>query len=333
MFGDSFFPQDAGLTIVYPGGSGKAASAMLPVLGADRVARIAENGNVLPQDRFYFLYNHFDGLFEAGVRGPGFNVQKGLAVDRYTLGSESPTEDGTSSIELRLPFFGNATFESPSMLTFGDEGVGNLAVILKHLVYSSEHLAASIGLGIDTPTGPGFSANAYGGSLMIQNHAVHLLPFAGLAGDSCDWLFYQAFLQVDVPTNGDRVTYGNSPLGVSDRQEYIEQPLLYADLAGGCWLYRNRDPDKFVTGVASVLELHYTTPLEDSDRLTFGTNSPTYLLMANAANRMDVVNMTAGLHAELSRKTLVRVAGVFPLTSRDNRFFDSQVQVQVEFRQ
>jgi hypothetical protein len=42
--------------------------------------------------------------------------------------------------------------------------------------------------------------------------------------------------------------------------------------------------------------------------------------------------MTVGLHAEVACNTLVRVGGVFPLVSRDDRCFESEVQVQVERR-
>lgn len=64
MFGDSYFSQDARI-VVDSLASAKVANAALPLASADRVAKIAENGNVMPHDRVYFLYNHFDNALDA----------------------------------------------------------------------------------------------------------------------------------------------------------------------------------------------------------------------------------------------------------------------------
>ena len=85
-----------------------------------------------------------------------------------------------------------------------------------------------------------------------------------------------------------------------------------------------------MTGLASILELHYTTALQDADVLS-ATTGGTSFRFGNLRNRFDVVNLTVGLHAEMARRTTFRVAGVFPLNTVD-RPFDSEVQVSVNRR-
>ena len=169
MFGDSYFCMDAHLTFMTSTNL-KTVSVMqfgpttinsdiaLPLAGADRVAKFAENGNTVPQDRVYFLYNHFNGALDAQADQVGENqvpihLQRNFDVDRYTLGVEKTLFSPSWSVELRMPFFGVPDVETPIEGCSGGN-VGNLAVIVKRLLYRSPSMAASVGLGIDTPTGP-----------------------------------------------------------------------------------------------------------------------------------------------------------------------------------
>ena len=159
------------------------------------------------------------------------------------------------------------------------------------------------------------------------------MPYLALLGNPTDRAFFQAFLQVDVPANGDRVhdvdslTQENGVIG-----RYCEQTLLYADLETGYWLYRNPCAG-WLTGLAAVLEFHYIGTLQNTHSLAVPTVSSLYdIEILNPANSVNVVDMTVGLHGELARNTLVRVAGVFPLSSGDNRCFDGELQVQLERR-
>ncbi len=107
-----------------------------------------------------------------------------------------------------------------------------------------------------------------------------------------------------------------------------EQTLLYADVGVGAWLYRN-PYDRYLTGLAALLELHYTGTLQGTDivapaTLDFG--------FANLANRVDVVNCTAGLQLNVTELTVCRTAVAVPLTGGDNRVFDAKILVQLERR-
>ena len=69
-----------------------------------------------------------------------------------------------------------------------------------------------------------------------------------------------------------------------------------------------------VTGLAPVVELHYTTTLEDSD-LVRGSVGPLGFQFSNLLNRVDALQFTVGLHADLGPQTTFRVGGAFPLNS------------------
>jgi len=334
MFGDFFNNMGGGLRT-------SRAIADLPLAGASRREKVAEDDNALPQDRVFFLYNHFENALhmESGI-DPFMLTDRSFSVDRYTFGLEKTFLDRCWSVELRMPLAGETDFSTPQ---FGVSGgsTGNLAVVVKRLLYESDTAAVAIGLGIDTPTGSDVQGYASFVApkftfFSVHNDAVHLLPFAGFVRAPNDRFFYQGFAQVDIAANGNRIDYQNvynSSIINSGRAGILnEQNLLYLDLSGGYWLYRNPCACG-LTGLAAMLELHYTTTLQDTDvvqRSAFPTAFQ--LTFENCYNRVDVVNLTVGLHSEFANHTLCRVGAVFPLQSGDNRSFDSEVQVQIERR-
>lgn len=330
MFGDLF--NNLGGSVRVVDSAGDTALGDLPLAAGSRRVKIAENDKALPEDRVFVLYNHFNHALDYASELGSLPVRRSLDVDRYTFGFEKTLFCGCWSVEMRMPLAGESQFATSE---FGVSGgnVGNLAVILKRLIYRSDTTAVAIGLGMDTPTGSdvdGMAVDAEGAtSYTVRNDAVHVMPYIGFLRAPDSRFFYQGFLQCDIPTNGNRIDYrdvvGSGNLGILN-----EQALLYVDLSAGYWLHRN--PCACITGLAVVSELHYTTTLEDSDQvLKIGYPAPR-LFFGNFANRVDVVNLTVGLHAELANQTVCRVGGAFPLSSGDNRAFDSELQVQLERR-
>jgi hypothetical protein len=331
MFGDSYFSPNASLLVFSRPAGVFLGSAELPLASTDRVAKFAENGNTLPHDRVFFLYNHFANALNVDVEAlPAGPVHQSLDIDRFTLGFEKTFLDERWSVELRVPLFGNSELNGPDLGFEGDRA-GNLAVIVKRLLFRTETSAGCVGLAIDTPTADGFQARFLSTDLTVHNDAVHLMPYVGLLNTPSERLFFQAFLQVDVPTVGERVDSNDFFLGPNALGKYNEQTLLYADLQAGYWLYRNRGAP-WLTGLAGVAELHYTAALQDADLVQGFIPGPYSYQVGNPSNRVDMLNMTVGLHAELSRHTLCRVAGVVPLRTGDNRAFDGELQVQLERR-
>ncbi|MGA2062552.1 MAG: hypothetical protein ABSG67_18885 [Thermoguttaceae bacterium] len=334
MFGD-FFNNVGGSVSVASG------FADLPLAAASRRVKIAEDDNALIQDRVFFLYNHFEDALQMGTSTlfPVTRTERSFSVDRYTFGLEKSL-NCCWSIELRMPLAGQTEFQTPD---FGISGgsTGNLAVIVKREIYESDDTTVAVGLGIDTPTGSNVEGYASIISpktnyFTVHNDAVHLLPFIGFVSAPNHRFFYQGFAQVDIPTNGNRIDYinafGTTIVNSGTYGILNEQNLMYLDLSGGCWLYRNPCACG-LTGLAALLEFHYTTTLQNTDVVEQTAYPPPFLItFENFANRVDIVNLTVGLHAEFANRTLCRVGGVFPLCSGDNRSFNSEVQVQVERR-
>jgi hypothetical protein len=356
MFGDFFNNMGGCVSGVFspPLSTSEYFSANLPLAAASRRVKVAEDDNALPQDRVFFLYNHFENALEMNshldVITPN---ERSFSVDRYTFGFEKTLLNRCWSIELRMPLSGETDFLTPDLGISGGN-IGNLAVIIKRSLYESDTAAVAIGLGIDTPTGSdvqGYASAVNTPSLAkfnyftVHNDAVHLLPFAGFVRAPNDRFFYQGFAQIDIGTNGNRIDFqsvgfstdirGNRHSTLVDSGSFgvlNEQNLMYLDLSGGYWLYRNRCACR-LTGLAALLEVHYTTTLQDTDVLQRAVYPTAFqLTFENCYNRVDIVNLTVGLHAEFANRTLCRVGGVFPLSTGDNRSFNSEVQVQVERR-
>jgi hypothetical protein len=174
----------------------------------------------------------------------------------------------------------------------------------------------SVGLGIVLPTAD--DARLFttpGGALLgtVENDAVHLQPFIGYLATPSDRLFYQAFAQLDFDTNGNIVRRGNSSGRIHD------QTLLMFDLQVGYWLYRNECCCRYLTGIAPVAELHYTTTIEDSDSV---------LGVSNPFNRQDILNITGGLQVSLGRLAMLTVAASAPLRDEEDALYDAELLVQ-----
>jgi hypothetical protein len=327
MFGDSLEVGNG----MWVSGAGGFSSASSPLAGGNRRLKIAENDNTLPQDRVFFLYNHFQntGSIYDAPRG-GSEIQRSLSLDRYIIGFEKTFGEGLWAFEFRMPFGGGYGYESADFGAFAGQ-IGNLSVVLKRVVYQSDCTVAAVGLCVDTPTGSDATGKGQGVEYNINNQATFLMPYLGILRTPNDKLFYQCFLQVDVPTNGNRIDYVDTVAATNGSFGVLnDQTLMYADLAVGYWLSRNPCAD-WVTGLAGVVELHYTTTVQDAG-IVNGNTSGRYFSFGNFSNRVDVLDLTVGLHAELAEHTICRVGGVVPLRTADNRLFDAEVQLQLERR-
>jgi hypothetical protein len=80
-----------------------------------------------------------------------------------------------------------------------------------------------------------------------------------------------------------------------------------------------------------MVELHYTSTMQDADMLAvFSTPSaldPSLAILRNPANRFDILNLTTGLHFNVTQLSDLRVGVVVPLRPGGNRQFDSEIQV------
>jgi hypothetical protein len=296
----------------------------IPAAGGSRRVKIGENNVAMPRDRVFFMYNHFHNVFDvtqAPLTPPGPTITNQTHVDRYTLGFEKMFFDDLWSCEVRMPF--NSSFDYNDT-AFGINGgnVGNLAIILKNLLYVDETTSVAGGLGIDLPTGSDSQVRLVNNTLDFENDAVHLLPWIGVAHNFNDLFFVNAFAQVDFATSGNEVLGNGNSLGF-----FNEQNLLYLDLNMGTWLYN--DPyARRLTSIALMGELHYTTTIQDTD--TIGVAGPFGAFqLQNNYNRQDILNGTVALQFAIADKSFFRVGAVAPLSNQpDRRLFDSELQFQ-----
>ncbi len=320
MLGD-FYGQQGQFTTT---GGNFDAVADLPAAGGGRM-KIAENNKALPMDRCYVMYHHFHNALTAdsNLLIPG--TEEDADVNRYTIGIERMFFEGNWSVDLRMPFFDTYNMQSGAFGVQGGE-IGNLSVALKRLISATEMGAVAAGLGINVPTGSDVHTQDSPNEFTLNNQTVRLSPYLGFLRTPNPCTFIHGFAQIDLPLNGNRVDYVDTGSGQSGSLGLVtEQTLLYLDVAAGYWLYRN-PCSCGVTGVASLLELHYATTLQDADVVT-GTLGGSTVEFGNVLNRLDFTNVTVGVHTEFGGRNTFRVAGVFPLQDELRRPFDAELQI------
>lgn len=263
----------------------------------------------VPRDRVYLNYSYFDGVPL---------LPNGVNVHRFTPGFEKTFFDGMSSIEVRTPFastLSNTLFvNDPNDVSSAE--FGNVTLFLKQLLYTSDTLAFSGGLGLALPTASDVTVfDTRGGPQLarIQNQSVHLLPFLGSLYTPTDQLFVQQFLQFDFDANGNAVTVANIPAG-----RLNEMTFLYYSIGGGYWLYNDPNSDRLFSRIAPIVELHYNKSLTNTDALL----SPSDL---------DLLNGVVGVTAMMGENKSLTLAYTTPLGAGDNRQFNGELRVMLNW--
>ena len=303
-----------------------------PALGR---INLADNNSPLPQDRCFFVYNQYNNILDRSVDSftatPLDRTRQSL--DRYMFGGERTFSDGLWSLEARMPFFASTDWLSSSGVGGSNPALGNLAIIFKSLFYRVDTFAVSTGLGVSPPTGDDVQFTFANQAFTVHNDAVNLQPFVAFLAEPNDRFFSQGFLQLNVPTGGNEIQFRDLAAGGAavSMGKLTDQTVLLLNLNSGYWFYRNQQSDR-ITGIAALLELHYTTALENTD-VVGGTRNgaigTTGFAFDDSRNRFDFVSMAFGIHTEIANRTAIRVAGIVPLSNGDNNFFDSEIFVSI----
>lgn len=193
---------------------------------------------------------------------------------------------------------------------------------------------------------------------MVANETVDLVPYLALAYRPTQRLFAQSMLQINVPVNPTRGvlgvsgSLGGAPIGafpapapgdpvnggIAEEASLSWQTIMRLNAQVGAWLYTN--PTGRLTGVAAYFEANWTTTLNDADTLgpvalipaIPGTlPTPLELTLGNEANRVDIVNVGAGMEFEMGRWA-VSPGAVVPVSVGDNKPFDYEVDVRINRR-
>jgi hypothetical protein len=137
---------------------------------------------------------------------------------------------------------------------------------------------------------------------------------------------------------------------------YRDQTLLHLDLGAGYWLYRDAGR-AWLNGIIPTVEVHYTTTLNDA-KLVNLPNDPSSIgiptgdrvpnaggglapvvreqfpgnpTVGNLRNRLDLVNLTVGTTFVVANQATVATAVALPLRGGDNRTFDWEFQLQLNW--
>ena len=324
MFGDT-----GGGSSIFVSGDGGVDfyQSDVPLAGSNRIMKASENNRAVADDRVYFLYNHFHSALNLSTSGSTLGPVSS-PVDRYVMGIEK-TIGPCWSVELRMPFTSDYGHSSDGFLIEGGQ-VGDLSIFIKRMIYESRTGAAVLGMGINTPTGSDVEGvfPLTNTRFRVDNDAVHLTPFLGLLSAPNDRLFVHGWMQVDVPLNGHDIFAQDilTPT-IVESGRLTEQVQMHFDLAGGFWLCRTPSRGRY-TGIAAVVEFHYTTTLEDADVVNLTTVSADPVF-TRGGNRVDIPNMMLGLHAAVNQNLAIRVGGGFPLRDAPNRLFASEFHLSV----
>jgi len=290
-----------------------ASSVVLPSSGGvvGRV-KLADDNSPIPRDRFILDYDLYGGT----ILTPG-----GYDVHRFGVGVEKTFFDGMTSVELLMPFA--STLDPVSTVGgFANRATefGNLNVIFKALVLTSNELDVAAGVGIAFPTGPDAVVRDASGAdlLRIKNQSYVVTPYVAAQVIPADGWFAQAWVQISYDTTGSDVLIAPTPTSpVAGAGRVHDAPLLQTDFQIGYWLIR--DPySSGLRGLAPFLELHYNRPLETTDPIVGNA------VVLSGATTYNELNLTVGASALFGSNLLVSAGMVFPLRDAPDRFFDYQ---------
>lgn len=277
--------------------------------------KVAEDNSPFPRCRILLDYNRFQGALRQSDSDLG-GSSRTKSLNRFTVGFERAFWNKRASIQVHIPLFTSAGFASaaaPNSFAISARSVGNLQLTGKYLFFNNGIGAMSGGLAMTLPTGYNVNGVVGGDPYSIKNQAVHLMPFIGFYRSlACNRAYLQGFAQLDLDTNGNTVSYAG---GTSRLQD---QNLFYLDIGSGYWLYQNACCEGRLRGLASIVEFHYTTTIQDTDSAVLTGANGTFAA-GNLLNRVDIPTLTVGAHAQFSRSN-GRVGFVFPLRSKASPF-------------
>jgi hypothetical protein len=250
--------------------------------------------------------------------------------------------------------------------------LGNIALVFKMLLWERPTYAVTGGVGVTLPTArdvnyqlavdgeivfpdiPGLTADeAAAFQAVFANETVYVAPYlAWVVAPPARW-FHQGFLQVEVAANPSRVTVtgdgatlfldNGAPIGFYDfftpvpvRADLFAQTLMRLNLGWGYILAERHTAARSST-LAALLELHYTTTLNDANlsdvplttQSSVGTVPLQTIAVGNADNRVDILNAAAGVSGQWG-PWVVTNGFIMPLREMPDRGFDFEYNLQVQ---
>jgi hypothetical protein len=279
---------------------GKASSFVASVRGL----KIAENQSPAPQDRVFYSFNYFAEVNQHVNQKFSASVD-GLRVYREVMGFEKTFHDGDGSFGMRLPIdtvSANSTSNGNfAKLAGTSTAVDDLSFFVKYVFLRDPESGSLMtgGLAISTPNGPSSFAGA---KYLAALNSTSIQPFVGYIWRR-DRFYLHGFTAIDTPASLTQAT------------------MVYNDAGIGYFVYRNTDPQDWLTGVAPTFEVHVNTPLTHGDWTN--RNDP--------GGVPNVVNLTYGINFEFSRRSILTLAMVTPVTGPRPFDYEALVLLNVFF--
>lgn len=270
----------------------------------NHLSKVSENNSALPQDRIGF---NFSSLQRVPI---GVRFATGTIVDdvqEYRLFGEKTLLDGMVSVDFVVPVYNT----SERVIGTNDEFVaspqlqgefGDLAFGIKGLLHRSSKLAVSAGMRVEAPTSEEIYVNV--ANTRLEDAVWHFTPYLATQWTPSQRLFANSFLSYRLNSTSMVSTSTAGTFKVR------EPTYLMVDSSLGYWWLR-RPERRGLTGLASVLELHYTTSPESEPSLALQGISATGLSLGHT----DYLNLTAGLVSRWNERISVTGAVVAPLRS------------------
>jgi hypothetical protein len=276
--------------------------ATLPSAGGDRRFKATDNLSLLPQDRVFFNYHHFQNAVN-DIYGVEQNV------DRFTFGLEHTFLDDTVSWEVRVPFTsGLASGQDFGLDNTLSSEIGNVAFTVKALLWQWRSLKFGAGLATVIPTADDASVQGDSQYTEFHNDAVHLQPYFGVyCSRPGSRLFSTAYIGVDTDVSGNEILVGSSfgPGNLNSLGTIEDPALLYCDYQIGYWWYKDYGHIGYLNGIAPVFEVHYSQMLSDPENFDGAYQNP--------FGQSSLVNITTGFIFDFRHNNQVNIYGAAPL--------------------
>lgn len=275
----------------------------------NHVSKVSENNSALPQDRiglnFSTMQNVSLGRRIVGVPPVGQAVVDDL--QEYSLFAERTLLQGLVSVDLTVPIYRTSEFEINNNAEFlvGPQvqgEMGDLAFGIKGLLHRSSSLATSLGLRVEVPTRGEVRVDFT--DTHLHDDVWHFTPYLATQWTPTQNLFFNGFASYRLNSTDMRATAAAGTYAIR------EPTYLMIDGSAGYWFVR-RPHGSGLTGLAALLELHYTTTPESEAALAL-QGIPT---TGAALGHTDYLNLTAGLTSRWNERVSLTGAVSAPLRS------------------
>lgn len=305
----SFVVREITLLVPTPGDGG--------VVGR---TKIADDNSPLPRDRFIFNYDYFNSV---PLTKNGWDVQ------RFSPGFEKTFFNRMASVEVRFPFASTLDSNFLQGAESSNMEFGDINITLKGLLIAGDKLNVAGGLGIAVPTADDVNVGLANGFdlVRVENEAVFLTPYVAGLWTPNRRCFAQAWMQFSFDANGNPVFLDTTGAGLARIGRLSSQTLMQLDGQIGYWLYSKPEARGCqLAGLAPFVELHYNTTVEDANVI-----ESQGVTVGSLGGRVDELNLTAGIVAQMGNNLNVNVGCVAPLRDDFDRFFDYQVGVRANY--